>query len=168
MTGSKCAIIYYTIHSLILRQVSNDPFSIEWTLENNFHSTGNIYSSGDQDINFENHGRLKTAFSFDTKRNMMKDKIMKFSVYQYKNESKRIYGEFQINLSEYFHKKEFTKIGCILNSPFDEPSFCTISILIKKIERHSSSEYETEISSFGEMNNELTELKDIPPKITAQ
>lgn len=84
-------------------------------------------------------------------KNQSKPKKIKFTVYEYRSNSKKKIGTFAIDLSTFLNRKNRVDIKSIVKNPCKQQMFCTVSIQLKKIAKNY--DIENIIAQFDEEND---------------
>lgn len=158
MTKRQDAFIRVTIHSLFLPKFIPNFFSLDWKVGHNHGITEHSLSTGGREIIFEKQCHFKSCFKVSTKKNQAKSKKIAFTVYEYRKNSKRNFGEFKIDLSAFYHTKHRSNIRIVVKTACKQQVVCTVSIQVQQIEKFSKFDLQNIITQFDEENDKAIDF----------
>lgn len=97
------AVVNFTIHSLRLPEDIQDPFQIEFKRGNTVGITEKKFVDTEKEVPFEKSFKCNITLirSDDESTGEYRKKKIAFTVYRYRNNSKKVYGKFTINAADY-------------------------------------------------------------------
>ena len=121
------AVVNFTIHCLRLPEDIQDPFQIEFKRGNTVGITEKKFVEGQNEVSYEKNFRCNVTLikSDDPSSGEYKKKKIAFTVYRYRNNSKKVYGKFTINAADYLKMKTET---IEVESPHSKKAYVIMSI----------------------------------------
>ncbi|OHS95395.1 hypothetical protein TRFO_10533 [Tritrichomonas foetus] len=156
------AVVNFTIHTLRLPSDIADPFQIEFKRGSTTGMTEKSFiTSSDNEISFEKHFRCAVTLIKSSNDQEFRKKKIAFSIYRFRGTSRKTFGKFQVDATQYLTQKTDT---FEVESAHSKKSYAILTIHLNFTKSGTSSQgntmTEADLTSQSEAIQLVTDRQD--------